>query len=155
MHVRKGVLDLDVRCDVGHLHATRSQADRILELLPNLSHHICVNSGSNDCFGNELVGTELPHLLEHVIIELQGKACGGEGLSGALLTGHTSWLEELAVTNPEGFALMRVSVSFRNDFVALSAVREAVKMIEWLIAPEESQRPDPEEIVASLAQLQQ
>ncbi len=45
-------------------------ARRMLELLPNLAHHVCVND-NGDTFGDEIAGTEAAHLLEHTIIELQ------------------------------------------------------------------------------------
>lgn len=132
MHVRKGVLDLEVVCELDALRVTPQQAQRVLELLPNLERHICVNSARNDRFGDELVGTELPHLLEHIIIELQGH--DAQNPSG--LTGHTSWLEELAETGPRGYALMRTSVTFENDFIALDAMNKALRIIADISAPQ-------------------
>lgn len=72
--VRNGALDLEVGMAIDTLHVTEEQANRILELLPNLANHVCVNGAGDGSFGDEIVGTELAHLLEHVIIELQGKA---------------------------------------------------------------------------------
>lgn len=148
-HVRKGIVDLDVCADVHALRVTSDQARRILELLPNLAHHVCVNGAGNDSFGDEVIGTELPHLLEHVVIELQGKVSGDD----ATLTGHTSWLDELGQTGPEGYALMRTSVTFKNDFVALHAIDEAVRIIDWMVRPEEHVRPDIDEVVFRLEAL--
>lgn len=125
IHVRKGTLDLEVRCAIDTLHVTSEQALHVLELLPNLAHHVCVNDAGNESFGAELEGTELPHLLEHVIIELQSR----DSQNPSILTGHTSWLEELAETGPQGYALMRTSVTFENDFTALAAMNEALEII--------------------------
>lgn len=148
-NVRRGALDLEVACDLDALHVTFEQAHRILGLLPNLTHHVCVNAAGNDTFGTELVGTELPHLLEHVIIELQGKAAG----SGAAFTGHTSWLDELKETAPEGYALMRTSVTFKNDFVALTAANDALHLIAWATDPAAMPQPDVESMISHLEAL--
>lgn len=146
--MRKGALDLEVSCDIDALRVTPEQAARVLGLLPNLEHHICVNDSNGDRFGDELVGTELPHLLEHVIIELQGAAQDDNDLA---LTGHTSWLDELAVTEPEGFALMRTSVTFADDFVALGAMNAALEIIGWVCDPDALSMPDIGAILRSLA----
>lgn len=66
-----------------------------------------------------------------VIIELQGKAAPED----CQLAGHTSWLEELDVTAPQGYALMRTTVSFANDFVALGAMNCAIEIIAWAFEP--------------------
>ena len=145
IRVRRGTLDLQVSCALDALHVTHEQADRVLELLPNLQNHVCVN-GAGETLGDELVGTELPHVLEHLIIELQGQACGAAGR----FTGHTSWLDELANTAPQNYALMRTTVTFTNDFVALQAVKDACTIIEWMIAPDEYSVPDITAILEGL-----
>lgn len=147
--VRRGTLDLEVACDLDALHVTPAQAERILQLLPNLAHHVCVNDAGNETFGTELVGTELPHLLEHVIIELQGKAAR----NGASFTGHTSWLEELDETASDGYALMRTSVTFKNDFVALTAANDAMRLIAWATDPTGVPSPDVEGMIFHLEAL--
>ena len=116
--VRKGALDLEVAAAVEVLLVDTVVAQRVLDALPNLRNHVCVN-GNGKTFGDEIAGTELPHLLEHVIIELQGYG-----------TGHTSWLAGLDETHPQGYALMRVTVTYRDDFTALRAVEKARHLIE-------------------------
>lgn len=150
IRVRRGYLDLRVSCPLDNLHVSQEQAERILELLPNLSNHVCVN-GAGETLGDELVGTELPHLLEHIVIELQGKATGASGN----FTGHTSWLDELANTAPSGYALMRTTVAFENDFVALQAVQCACELIDWMIDPTASSTPDVDAMLASLVSRSQ
>ena len=124
--VRSGFLDIEVAVALDALHVDAQTAQHICELLPNLPKHVCVN-GKGETFGEEIVGTELPHLLEHVIIELQGQA---DPKTRRSLTGHTSWLEELSVTGPQGYALMRVTVGFTDDFEALRALKQACELIE-------------------------
>lgn len=152
INVRQGALDLEVSASLDALHVSEEQATRILDLLPNLAHHVCVNGAGNGTFGDELVGTELPHLLEHLIIELQGQACRtSDGKAAPDFTGHTSWLEELEATSPHGYALMRVTVTFADDFVALSAMNAAIDVIRWMVDPEVEETPDIEEIIILVA----
>lgn len=156
IRVRKGALDIDVACALDALRVTEEQAALILALCPNLASHVCVNGAGDGTFGDELVGTELPHLLEHLVIELQGSAYAiahanspkGEAPS---FTGHTSWLEELDVTAPHGFASMRVTVSFANDFTALAALNEALGIIIWALDPHMYPQPDVDAVVNRLA----
>lgn len=129
VRVRRGALDIEVAAALETLHVTRSQASSVLAMFPNLARHVCVNERDDGHFASEIVGTELPHLLEHLIIELQARADKEEGVAPRSYSGHTSWLEELECTGPEGFALMRVTVSFADDFVALRALKDALAVI--------------------------
>lgn len=146
VRVRKGAIDFDVRTQLPFLHVTEEQAARILWLMPNLANHVCVNDTEGESLGPELVGTELPHLFEHIIIELQGKAASGS----AVFTGHTSWLDELDETGPDGYALMRTTVTFRNDFVALTAAGQALEIIRWMVDPAEAPEPDVAALIFQL-----
>lgn len=150
IRVRAGALDLEVAASLDTLYVDDATAHRILDVLPNLAHHVCVNATDNATFGDELVGTELPHLLEHVIIELMGRAARMQGAFAPTFTGHTSWLEELDATAPAGYALMRVTVTFANDFVALAAMNSALAIIAWACDPTTSPRPDVEAAIAQL-----
>lgn len=133
--MRKGALDIELSCALESLHVTHEQARLALELLPNLSRHVCVNEREDGSFGAEIEGTELPHLLEHLVIEFQAQADRQAGLSPRFYSGHTSWLEELAITAPQGYALMRTTVTFRDDFVALRALGNALRVVEQLERP--------------------
>ena len=148
IRVRHGKLDLHVTVDIDALYVNQEQAQRMLAILPNLRNHVCVN-GAGETFGDELLGTEQTHLLEHVVIELQGKALA----SNARLMGHTSWLAELAETRHRGYALMRVSVAFTNDFVALQAAKDALDIVEWSIDPQTCDEPDIHTIIKRLIDL--
>lgn len=122
--VRRGALDLEVAVSLDTLRVDERVAARMLDELPNLARHVCV-SDSGEFFGDEIVGTELAHLLEHVIIELQGHGAG-----------HTSWEAELAETRGRGHALMRVTVTYRDDFEALRAVEAARTLVERVVLDE-------------------
>lgn len=128
IRVRRGAIDFRVFIVIDALYVSEEQAHRVLELFPNLRNHICIN-GKGETFGEEIVGTELAHLFEHLIIELQGR----ESSVKARFTGHTSWLDELAHTAPQGYALMRTTVTFADDFVALKAAQDAIDIIEQTI----------------------
>lgn len=126
IRVRAGRLDLEVRVDCAVLHVSEALAADMLRLLPNMGNHACIND-KGPAFGDEVVGTELPHLFEHMVIELQGQAYKAAGMKPPKLTGHTSWLpgdEDDAVKR------MRVTVAFTNDFVALQAASEAVDLLD-------------------------
>lgn len=181
--VRAGALDLQVACPLELLHVDERLAHALLDRLPNLAHHVCVN-GRGETLADELLGTELPHVLEHVIIELQGQRALGAGSAsfstgsaslsaggatsvyagqesdadqrrgtdalagqeagvpraqgagrGAFsFTGHTSWLEDIDATGRDGYALMRVTVTFQDDFAALRACEDARRLIEDCLA---------------------
>ena len=137
---------MDIECAVAldALYVNEHAAARVLRVLPNLRNHVCVAPGI-ETFGEELVGTEVPHLLEHVVIELQGQAH-----EGGSFTGHTSWAEELAQTRAEGVARMRVTVTFSNDLVALRACALACELIEWALAPSTGTTPDSNAYVTEL-----
>lgn len=141
IRVREGRLDIEAAYALPCLHVSEACAQRICNALPNLPNHLCVNKNDNPRFGDEIVGTELAHLLEHVMIELQGQAYKGIEPMPRFI-GHTSWLEELAVTRPQGIALMRTTVTFADDIVGLQALKEAVALVEWSLDDDSEQMPD-------------
>ena len=99
--------------------ATLPRVPRALfELLPNLAKHTCYN---DDCvsFEEECRATEIPHLLEHLIIELQAAASGPVALSG-----ETQWNWRV---DPRG--LFHVHVEYENEQLALAAIRLAERLL--------------------------
>ena len=132
---KDGALDMEVACSLAALHVTPEVAAAMLEALPNLAEHVCVNE-KGETFGADIVGTELAHLLEHTVIELMAQAEQKAGRSnpGAGLIGHTSWADELVNTRSRGIALMRVKVRFNDDFIALQALKDALQLIEMVCA---------------------
>ena len=57
----------------------------LFKLFPHLAHHKCHNDHGHS-FRRESLATEIPHLLEHLIIELQTQAQRHE-----ILKGETQW----------------------------------------------------------------
>ncbi len=90
---------------------------KLFEIIPSIRHHECDN---DECvsFEVEAQDTEIPHLFEHLVIELQVKALGGS------LSGETSWDW---TRDPRG--CFRVSVDYRNKLLAVEAVRLAARII--------------------------
>ena len=148
IRVRSGRLDAEVAVALSALHVDVRVAGRICALLPNLPNHLCVNNEKGPRLADELCGTELAHLLEHVVIELQGQAYAGMNPRPQLY-GHTSWLEELADTSARGIAVMRVTVTFQDDLVALQALTQAALLVNWACG-ESLQAPDMQAVIARI-----
>jgi hypothetical protein len=97
-------------------------ADSILELLPDLVRHRC-ECGSARGIVAELADTELPHLLEHVALELMARAGSPRSLRG-----ETTW--DFAT---DGRGVFRVSLEYDDDLVALAALREGTGIVNGLL----------------------
>jgi hypothetical protein len=113
-------------------------APRALELLPGLARHTCENGSAHGIIA-ELADTETPHLLEHVAAECMALAGSPRTLRAA-----TDW--DFA---RDGLHVYRVGLSYDDDLVALGALREGVRIVDWLVGAG-AEKPDVEEIVASL-----
>lgn len=121
----------------------RDLPERAVELLPGLRRHSCDNEGELD-FVRELRDTESAHLLEHIACELMALAGSPRSLRG-----RTSW-----DFSRDGRGVFRVSLEFDDDLVAMGALDEAVRIVEWLLAGEErGAAPDVDVAVARLARL--
>ncbi|MDO4854067.1 MAG: hypothetical protein Q4A43_01385 [Coriobacteriia bacterium] len=105
---------------------TARMADECLKAYPELSYHPCKNA-KGPLFGDVLRSTNVPHLLEHLVITLQVRHDAKKGLPAFTYLGSTQWVEdELAPALPTA---AKVSLRFRNDAVALSCVKEAVSFL--------------------------
>lgn len=119
IRVERGGVYAELRCRPARARVSADQARAALELLPNLARHVCVNE-KGDSFGDDIVGTEPAHLVEHVAIELMAhRHGGGEGLMG-----HSSHTGEPG--------LMLVKLSYRDDLVALECLSRAVELVNGL-----------------------
>lgn len=125
-----GTLYLEVEVALEVLYVTPQIAQDMLQRFPNLAQHVCVND-NGPTFGADIEGTWSPHLLEHLIIELQATEEARRGFThpGEGLTGHTSWLAPLEDTRGEGVALMQVVVRFHDDLLALAACKQATSLL--------------------------
>ncbi len=85
---------------------------------PDLPNHSCVN-GEGRTFGAVMARTSLPHMLEHLCIDLQVAAADDGAQS---FTGTTEWTDRAAGT-------ARIQLSFCDDLMVLRAFNEAVRFL--------------------------
>src|SRR5947209_18170379 len=93
----------------------------LFKLFPHLAQHKCHNDGGYS-FRRESMATEIPHLLEHLIIELQTQAQRHE-----ILKGETQWNWRV---DPRG--TFHVHVEYENEQLVLAAIRLAERIINAL-----------------------
>jgi hypothetical protein len=95
--------------------------NQLFRLFPTLARHKCDN-GLGLTFRQECRKTEIPHLFEHLIIELQSQAQPAE-----VLRGETEWNWTV---DPRG--RFHVHVDFENELLAIGAIRLAERLINSL-----------------------
>jgi hypothetical protein len=88
-----------------------------------MAHHKCHN-GHGYSFKREAMATEVPHLLEHLIIELQAQAQHHD-----VLKGETQWNWRV---DPRG--TFHVILEYQNELLVLAAVRLAERIVNSLDA---------------------
>lgn len=93
----------------------------LFRLFPHLAQHKCHND-QGFSFRRESMATEIPHLLEHLIIELQTQAQRHE-----VLKGETQWNWRV---DPRG--TFHVHVEYENELLVLAAIRLAERIINAL-----------------------
>ena len=102
----------------------RPHIPRILfKLLPQMAAQHCFNDEGYS-FGREAQATEIPHLFEHLIMEIQNQVRRGVG---APLSGETRWNWTV---DPRG--RFYVTVGYDHEVVALGAIRLAECLINAL-----------------------
>lgn len=92
----------------------------VFKLLPHIGSQRCFNDASHP-FHREAEATEIPHLFEHMIIEIQNQVRRGVG---GTLRGETRWNWTV---DPKG--LFHVTVDYDNEIIALAAIRLAERII--------------------------
>lgn len=106
------------RCSTEHApHIPRL----LFKLFPHLSRHRCDNENGYT-FRRECQATEIPHLLEHLIIELQGQV-----QKSRVLKGETQWNWRI---DPRG--RFHVYVDYDNEMLVLGSIRLAERIINAL-----------------------
>ena len=108
---------------------------RICSAYPNLPRHACVND-EGDTFGAVMDRTSLPHVLEHLVIDLQAQAAARQtanqenapGVVDAVFVGTTEWTDIFA-------GRARIEVSFTDDLSALRAFRDATRFLNAVVVP--------------------
>jgi hypothetical protein len=141
--VRDGRLNASITVNPSMRRIDESVASKVLALFPALGDQTCLG-GKGERFGDEIVGTETGHLLEHLTIEFmlrERDLCSH--VTPLILAGHT--------TQRNGQA--HVTVSFENDLVAMGAMKAAARIICWAFNPDNAQRPDIEAFIADIHAL--
>lgn len=101
---------------------TEAVADRALEALPGLASHRCLNDDGRP-FAEELADTEVPHLFEHVVLELMANAGSPRSLRG-----ETAW-----DFKRDGRGVFRVSLEYDDDLVCLGAIKSAGRLVGYML----------------------
>ena len=142
MEVRRGHLVCRVAFGAAPRVTSSQLMSRVLAAVPTLAQHACVNERGTT-FAAVMDCTPLPHLLEHLVVDLQVRAEAGQWctLSGAAsgappsvtgatrdhpIVGTSEWLDEAA-------GVARIDVSFADDLVALRAMRDSVAFLNKLL----------------------
>ncbi len=113
------MLETDAFTTAGRPHIPRI----LFKMLPQMATQHCFNDDGLS-FRREAQATEIPHLFEHLIIEIQNQVRRGIGV---LLSGETCWNWTV---DPRG--LFYVTVDYDNEIVALGAIRLAEQVINAL-----------------------
>ncbi len=90
----------------------------LFRVLPSMAMHTCHNDNGIS-FRKECQCTEIPHLFEHLVLELQAQA-----QSIAWLRGETEWDW---LVNPRGYYV--VTVDYDNELLVIGAIKLAERMI--------------------------
>ena len=94
---------------------------RLFRVFPSLAKHKC-NNEHGGSFRKECRCTEIPHLFEHLVLELQGQA-----QSVTVLRGETAWNWQ---ETPRG--QFSVWVDYDNELLVLGAIHLAERMMQAL-----------------------
>lgn len=113
---------------------------RALDVLPGLADHRCINDDAVS-FADELADTEIPHVFEHVALELMALAGSPRDLRG-----ETSW-----DFKSHGRGVFHVRLEYDDDLVCLGAVKAAQEVMRHLT--DAGPRPDIAAISDALASL--
>ncbi len=90
----------------------------LFRVLPSMARHTCHNDHGVP-FRKECQRTEIPHLFEHLVLELQAQA-----QFATVLRGDTEWNWR---ENPRGF--FTVTVDYDNELLVIGAIKLAERMI--------------------------
>ncbi len=115
-------------------------AERALAVLPGLAGHRCFNDAGKS-FAEEIADTEVPHLFEHVVLELMAEAGSPRSLKG-----ETAW-----DFKRDGRGVFRVSLEYDDDLVCLGAIKSAGNIVRYVL--EGGEQPDVRAEADNLAGL--
>ena len=109
---------------------TPEMAKRLTKLAPTLPEHDCIN----DCgptFGDVMAHTSIPHVLEHLVIDLQTKHAAqsqDSRMCSRIFRGTTEW-----VNVSEGRA--KIELDYADDLVVLKALTDSVDILNDVLLP--------------------
>lgn len=113
-----------VECKQGHTMTDSHIASTAIAQFPNLQLHKCKNAKSVS-FTDVLDNTSIPHLFEHIVIDMQISKLPSDSPVVDLF-GFTQWENE-----QNGIA--RVELTFYDDLVAIECVNNAAEFINSLM----------------------
>ncbi len=116
VHAKRMVLD--VVCAPGFRMTTPDIARRACDLHPDLPRHACVNE-AGPVFGSIIEHTPVPHLFEHVAVDILAR---GSERENAVFVGTSEWTDVDA-------GRARVELSFDDDLEALAAIKQAASVV--------------------------
>ena len=141
MEVHRGHLVCRVSFGTASHETSPELMAQVLATFPTLPQHACVNERGTT-FAAVMDCTPLPHLLEHLVVDLQVRAitsskeptgpserCSAQGRCDAQtkpIVGTSEWLNE-----QQGLA--RIDVSFSDDLIALRAMRDAIAFLNTVL----------------------
>ena len=114
---------------------------RVYYLAPAIAKHLCLGDTGREfqeCMGD----TELPHLLEHLSVEIMNET----GLAGKVSCGRTRQV-------PGDERLFDVELSCPDDALTVGALSSAAFMMEWAVLHAQAPAPDFPGTVAALRKL--
>lgn len=101
----------------------------LFRMFPYLAAQRCYNEQGNS-FRREALDTEIPHLFEHLLLEIQKQVRRGI-YADVSISGETEWNWSI---DPRG--RFHVTVGYDNEIVALASVRLAERIINALDSKE-------------------
>jgi hypothetical protein len=105
------------------LRVDETLARIVLVLRPTLAQHACKQRGFG-CFGDKLIGTTLPHLVEHLTIDLLVEEHG----AAFPVAGTTHWLDK-----EHGIMRVRISCVPEHVDMTCTAINRAVALVNVLL----------------------
>ena len=114
---------------------------RVYYLAPAIAKHLCLGDTGREfqeCMGD----TELPHLLEHLTVEILNET----GLAGKVSCGRTRQV-------PGDERLFDVELSCPDDALTVGALSSATFMMDWAFLHPQTPAPDFEGTVGALRKL--
>lgn len=120
--VRADRIVVDLLCDPASPSTTPDLAARARALRPNLARHACINE-KGQTFGAVMDRTPIPHLFEHLVIDVLVETSGEES---DVFVGTSEWVDRAAGT-------ARVEVSFVDDLEALAAIKQALCLFKRIM----------------------